>query len=215
MIRLIQINQSFKVFTVLCASILFSSMVLINIFYPLHAKETSRVLSSEQPFGSFDSPLDGSAAAGSIPVTGWALDDKGIAGVKIYRQEGENLVYIGDAVFVAGARPDVAAAYPGYPDNTKAGWGYIMLTHFLPNGGNGVFTFHAIATDIEGIDVTLGTKTVTIDNANSAKPFGTIDTPSQGGVASGKKYINWGWALTPRPNHIPSMALPLMFMWME
>jgi hypothetical protein len=125
MIRLIQIHRRFKILAALFVCILFSGMVLINIFHPLQAKETSRVLSSTQPFGSFDTPLDGSTAAGSIPVTGWALDDKGIASVKIYRQEGKNLVYIGDAVFVAGARPDVAAAYPRYPDNTKAGWGYI------------------------------------------------------------------------------------------
>lgn len=127
-----------------------------------------------------------------IPVTGWALDNKGIACVKIYRAEVKNLVYIGDAVFVAGARPDVAALYPEYPDSTKAGWGYMMLSHFLPNGGNGIFTFHAIATDMEGTDVTLGTTSVTIDNANSVKPFGTLDTPTQGGTASGRNFVNWG-----------------------
>ena len=203
MIRLIQIHRRFKILAALFVCIFFSGMVLINIFHPLQAKETSRVLSSNLPFGSFDTPLNGATAAGSIPVTGWALDDKGIAGVKIYRQEGKNLVYIGDAVFVEGARPDVAAAFPGYPDNTKAGWGYMVLTHFLPDKGNGIFTFHAIATDIEGTDASLGTKTVTIDNANSVKPFGALDTPAQGGTASGSNFINWGWALTPQPNHIP------------
>ncbi len=156
------------------------------------------------PFGSFDTPVDGSTTAGSIPVTGWALDDIGIASVKIYREEDHNLVYIGEAIFVEGARPDVVAAYPEYPDNTKAGWGYMMLSHFLPNGGNGTYTFHAIAADREGLQVTLGTKTVTIDNASSVKPFGTIDTPSQGGTASGSHFVNWGWVLTPQPNHIPT-----------
>ncbi|MCX6584571.1 MAG: hypothetical protein NT166_30740 [Candidatus Aminicenantes bacterium] len=86
----------------------------------------------------------------SIPVTGWALGDTGIDSVKIYREEGSNLVTIGDAIFVEGARPDVEAAYPDYPMNYKAGWGYMMLTNFLPNGGNGVYKIHAIATDKDG-----------------------------------------------------------------
>jgi hypothetical protein len=158
--------------------------------------------SAAPPFGEFSTPIDGSIARSSIPVTGWALDDLGVEGVQIYRESGETPVYIGDAVFIEGARPDVEQAYPGYPNNHKAGWGYMMLTNFLPNGGNGTFNIHAIATDIEGNQVTLGIKTVICDNANAVKPFGAIDTPSQGGTASGGSYINWGWTLTPRPNSI-------------
>jgi hypothetical protein len=156
------------------------------------------------PFGDFATPLNNSNGAGSIPVTGWALDDQGVQTVKIYRQSGNSLVFIGDAVFVEGARPDVAAQYPGYPFNTRSGWGYMMLSNFLPNGGNGTFTLHAIATDMEGQQTTLGTKTVYLDNANAVKPFGAIDTPTQGGTASGTGYINWGWALTPQPAQIPT-----------
>lgn len=84
------------------------------------------------------------------------------------------------------------------------GWGYMMLANYLPNGGNGIFTLLAIATDVEGREVTLGTKTIKCDNANAVKPFGALDTPAQGGTASGRNYINWGWVLTPRPNSIPT-----------
>ncbi|NIM18214.1 MAG: hypothetical protein GTO45_39945 [Candidatus Aminicenantes bacterium] len=124
--------------------------------------------------------------------------------MKIYRGEVGNLVYIGNAVFVEGARPDVEQASPNYPMNYKAGWGYMMLTNFLPNGGNGTFKIHAIATDIEGNTVTLGMKTIIVDNTNAVKPFGAIDTPTQGGTASGSSFINWGWVLTPQPNTIPT-----------
>ncbi|MCP5050167.1 MAG: hypothetical protein GY940_23580 [bacterium] len=157
------------------------------------------------PFGSFDSPVDGSTVRGSVAVTGWALDDSGIDNVKIYRQTNGNgnLVYIGDALLVEGARPDVQQAYPGYPNNNKAGWGYMLLTNFLPNSGNGTFVLQAIAMDSEGNTTTLGSKTITCDNANAAKPFGAIDTPTQGGNASGGNFVNWGWALTPQPNSIP------------
>ncbi|MCU0289057.1 MAG: DUF362 domain-containing protein, partial [Acidobacteria bacterium] len=58
-----------------------------------------------EPFGNFATPEDGSIVSSSIPVTGWVLDDVGIESVKIYRQDGTNLVFIGDALLVEGARP--------------------------------------------------------------------------------------------------------------
>jgi len=172
----------------------------------------------ELPFGSFDTPVNNATVMSSIAVTGWALDDVGLSSLKIYRDplktEGKALVYIGDAVFVEGPRPDVEAAYPGYPYNYKAGWGYMMLTNFLPGGGNGTFKIHAIATDFFGKQVTLGTKTITCDNAHAVKPFGAIDTPTQGGEASGNKFINWGWVLTPQPNSIPTNGTTLK-VWVD
>jgi hypothetical protein len=156
------------------------------------------------PFGSFDSPLDGANVSGSIPVSGWALDDSGIDNVKIFRLNGSERVYIGDATLVEGARPDVAASFPNYPGNTRAGWGYMLLTNFLPNSGNGSFTLYAVAEDNSGHLTTLGSRTITCDNANAVLPFGAIDSPTQGGNASGSSFINWGWVLTPQPNVIPT-----------
>jgi hypothetical protein len=172
----------------------------------------------ELPFGSFDTPVNNATVMSSITVTGWALDDVGLSSLKIYRDplktEGKALVYIGDAVFVEGPRPDVEAAFPDYPYNYKAGWGYMMLTNFLPDGGNGTFKIHAIATDFFNKQVTLGTKTITCDNAHAVKPFGAIDTPTQGGEASGNKFINWGWVLTPQPNSIPTNGTTLK-VWVD
>jgi hypothetical protein len=160
------------------------------------------------PFGYFETPVDGSTVISSIPVTGWVLDDIDITSVKIYRAhipgyEPVGLVYIGDAVMVDGARPDVEQRYPTYPKDYQAGWGYMMLTNFLPHQGNGTFTIYAKAMDKEGNEVILGSKTITCDNANAEKPFGAIDTPTQGGTASGSGFVNWGWALTPMPNMVP------------
>jgi len=154
----------------------------------------------QTPFGDFATPIDGSAISNSVPVTGWALDDIEVTNVKIYNSE----TFIGDAIFIEGARPDIELAYPGYPMNYKAGWGYMLLTNFLPNGGNGTYTIHAKAIDKEGNEVTLGSKTIYCDNAHAVKPFGAIDTPLQGGMASGKNYVNYGWLLTPVPNYIPA-----------
>ncbi|MCP5055027.1 MAG: S8 family serine peptidase [bacterium] len=155
---------------------------------------------AQPPFGTFSTPTTGSAVSSSVPVTGWALDDVGVSSVKIY--SGSN--YIGDAASVEGARPDVEQSYPGYPNNYKSGWGYMLLTHFLPGGGNGSYTIYAKATDGSGNEVTLGSKTITVDNDNAVKPFGAIDSPGQGGTASGSSFVNWGWVLTPQPNSIPT-----------
>jgi subtilisin family serine protease len=156
------------------------------------------------PFGSFDSPADGSTVSSSFALTGWALDDVGVDSVKIYRQDNGNLIYIGDALLVEGARPDVEAMYPTMPKSYQAGWGYMLLSYFLPDGGNGVYVFTAIATDLSGNQTNLGYKTITVNNAGAVKPFGAIDNPAPGGEASGVKFRNAGWALTPVPNMIPT-----------
>jgi hypothetical protein len=154
------------------------------------------------PFGQFDSPSEGITHQGSIPVTGWVLDDVGVEKVDIVLELNGTMLSLGSAIFVRGARPDVETAYPDYPISDRAGWGYMLLTNYLPNGGNGVYTLHAVAHDIEGNSTTLGTKTITIDNANAVRPFGALDTPGPGGVAFGDAFINFGWVLTPMPNSI-------------
>jgi len=155
----------------------------------------------EPPLGQFLTPLDSSTQRSSIPVTGWVLDDVGIKHVQIYRDpvtgEGMERIYIGEANFVEGARPDIAELYPDYPANYKAGWGYMMLSNFLPSRGNGDFTLIAIAQDIQGNETILGRKPVTIDNEHAYKPFGALDTPAQGGDAAGDNYYVQGWVVTP------------------
>ena len=163
------------------------------------------------PYGAFDSPANNaSGIAGCIALSGWALDDLEVTGVKIFRnpQAGEptqanGLVFLGDALFIEGARPDVETAYSGSPLNYRAGWGLMTLTNCLPNQGNGVFTMTAVATDREGHTITLGNKTLTVDNAHATKPFGTIDTPVQGGTVTASPCLSFGWALTPLPGLIP------------
>lgn len=157
------------------------------------------------PFGLVDTPLDNATGVtGSIPITGWALDDVQVMAVKIYRdpvspEPGGTLVYIGNATFVQGARPDVAAAYPSLPFNTRAGWGYLLLTNVLPNRGTGLFRLHAYAQDREGNVRLLGMRTITCANSTSTTPFGAIDTPGEGGVVAGAVYDNFGWVLSRGP----------------
>ncbi len=168
------------------------------------------------PSGSFDTPNNNTTGiAGAVAVTGWALDTIEVVSVGIWREPVPNeatspngLVFIGNANFVADARPDVQNAFPTQPYQYRAGWGYLMLTTGIPNStgsgpsGNGTYKLHIILTNAAGQTLDLGAHTITLDNAHATKPFGTIDTPSQGGNASGSSFVNFGWALTQNPKCI-------------
>lgn len=194
------------------------------------------------PLGQVDSPAQNATGIqGALGLSGWVVDDIGLQSVKIYRNclaafepgacmtnivpgaPETPVVYIGDAAFVPGARPDVEAAFADYPGANQAGWGLAILTNmlprttgpFAPNGGQGPLTLFAVASDVDGHSVLLGrvwnsdhTPTaIAMANDSIAKPFGVIDTPLQGGGASGAGYANFGWALTPDNGtgiHIPN-----------
>ncbi|MDO8835985.1 MAG: M12 family metallo-peptidase [Vicinamibacterales bacterium] len=194
-----------------------------------HATTVGVAPATAAPFGQVDTPVQGATGVvGAIGVSGWALDDLAVTGVKIYRnclpfdnqagcftQHGFSMVFIGDAAFVAGARPDVEAAFPTVPQAYRGGWGYLMLTNMLPHvtnslayGGQGPLTIYAIATDVEGKTTLLGRTqadatptTITMANDTIAKPFGAIDTPSQGQTVSGI-LANFGWVLTPDSDNV-------------
>jgi hypothetical protein len=166
---------------------------------------------STAPAGVFDTPTNGIVnVAGSLPVTGWAVDDVGIARVDIYRdavgsEPAGAQILLGSASLVSGSRPDVEGLYPNAPLNYRAGWGFMVLTNMLPDlangratGGNGSFRLHAYAVDAESRSTYLGSKSFQANNSGSSKPFGTLDTPAQGGTASGGAYMVWGWAISPR-----------------
>ena len=154
------------------------------------------------PFGTVDTPANNAGGVtGSIAVTGWALDDAGVTAVRILRdavgaEPAGQKVFVGNAVQVTGARPDVAGAFATYPNSNRAGWGYLMLTNMLPNQGNGTFTFSMYADDANGNSTLLGTRTITCTNASATTPFGAIDTPGQGQTVSGS-VNNFGWVLSP------------------
>jgi hypothetical protein len=163
---------------------------------------------SSPPAGAVDTPANGAVVSGSIAVTGWAVDDIGIARVTICRTAvsgegvppnglcGPNQIYLGDAVSVDDARPDVEALSAATPLNYRAGWGFLVLTNMLPSQGNGTFTLHMYAFDQEGYQTPLGSRVITATNSTAIEPFGAIDTPAQGETISGSNYANFGWVLS-------------------
>ena len=177
---------------------------------PVTLTVTQTTTGTAVPFGAFDTPVSGATVAGSIAVTGWALDDIGIDRVEIWRDRisgdpappfqqtghpADGKVFIANGTFVEGTRPDVASLYSTHPARHRAGWGYLLLTQGFPNR-NGTFVLTAIAWDEEGQSRVLGTSTITVNNAASTKPFGSIDVPAYGATFSGHNFT-FGWALTP------------------
>jgi hypothetical protein len=154
---------------------------------------------STAPLGVVETPANNATVAGSFAVTGWAIDDIDIAAIRVYRLEGTTPVFIGNAVRVDDARPDVEVASPSAPFNYRAGWGYLLLSNFLPNLGNGQFTLQVYAADVDGRQTLLGQRVINAANATSTVPFGAIDTPGQGATASGSAYRNFGWVLSRGP----------------
>jgi hypothetical protein len=177
---------------------------------------TSATAPAAPPNGSFDTPTDGSTVSGSIAITGWALDNIEVTKVEIWRDAHTSdpaaakstaadarggKVFIGNPSFVEGARPDVEGISPNAPRNYRAGWGYIMLTRGLIWDGSGPFKIYAFAFDAENNMTALGSKTITINNAASLKPFGAIDTPGQGETVSGV-INNFGWVIPSKGSTI-------------
>ena len=181
--------------------------------------------SSALPMGVIDTPANGSFLQnGAINFTGWAVSRNTVAKVALCREpvtgeantldphclvstSASGLVYLGDAELVPGSRPDIAPALPGFPNNNW-GWGAQILTNELPGNdglplGNGTYKLHAIAADTGGLVTDLGTTQVSVTNSGTYLPFGTIDTPTQGGTASGTAFVNFGWVVTPQPDIIP------------
>jgi hypothetical protein len=182
------------------------------------------------PIGLVDTPTQSATGqVGAIAVTGWVVDDVGISTVRVFRNclafepqtncqliNGNNVVFIGNATLVPGARPDIEALYPAYPASNVAAWGYLLLTNMLPHvtnaqmfGGHGPLTLYMFANDLDGHLKQLGrtqfdtTPTqITMNNDNIAKPFGAIDTPGQGATIGGAAYANFGWSLTPDGNTV-------------
>lgn len=198
------------------------------------------------PIGQVDTPAQGTGSIqGSIGITGWVVDDRGVKAVKIYRNclpfevaqtpspcttvadngrvtQPPPLVFVGDANFVSGARPDIETLFPALPATSTAGWGFLVLTQMLPNavaalpnGGEGTFQIYVFAVDTSDKQTMLGRSfvpanpggndptTISLINASQAavRPFGAIDTPAQGATVGGV-VNNFGWALTPDADNL-------------
>jgi hypothetical protein len=135
---------------------------------------------NQSPFGSVDIPdLVGiTNAAGTFPVSGWALDTDGVARVEVLIDNGvvQNAMY-GDP------RPDVSNAFADWPDALYSAFVANVDTTRIHDG---VHTLDVRATDRLGVSRLIGRRTVQIFNEGAnLKPFGYVDEPKPNSVLYG------------------------------
>ncbi len=124
-----------------------------------------------RPIGDFGGKVGGgNAAAGMLPLHGWALDDGGVEAVDILVDG----VVDGRANY-GRSRPKVAEKYPSYPDAAHAGWVYQLdTTHYL----NGLHTITPRVKSRTGEVVNLKPQRFQFGNLTHAlDPFGQIEFP--------------------------------------
>ncbi len=123
------------------------------------------------PFGSFGGIVSGgNSGGGSMPLTGWALDDNGVLAVDILV---DGLV-AGRASY-GRARAGVTARFPGYPDSASPGFAFQLdTTHYL----NGQHSVSVRVKSRAGEVVFLPSRSITFTNVeHDLAPFGTIEFP--------------------------------------
>ncbi len=88
------------------------------------ADTANRLIRTIPPFGVMDYPDGKSAVSGNVDVSGWALDNKGVAKIEARIDEGTRV-----ALSYGSSRPDVCSAWPGYPKCNHVGYsGKISVT---------------------------------------------------------------------------------------
>jgi hypothetical protein len=96
------------------------------------------------PFGAIDSPAEGAEVASGSGGYGWALDDSGVAEIRVASELGP-----GGRAWLGGARSDIAKVYPDYAGAERAGFGFrvpdlapgphtLLLTIVAQDGGETV-----------------------------------------------------------------------------
>jgi len=91
------------------------------------------------PFGVIDFPVEDAEVVAGTWGYGWALDDSGIAEIRVATELGPATPAV-----VGGTRPDIPAAYPGYADAARSGFGFLV-----PNVPAGT---HTLSLTIVGKD---------------------------------------------------------------
>ena len=107
---------------------------------------------NELPFGNVDLPSPGAKVTAFSPVSGWALDDRGIREVRLYIDG-----HLANSCKLTVSRPDVMQIFPQYArGRTRHGW--TMLAGFDVPGPH---TLIVQAVDSDGVTRDIGVVNVT------------------------------------------------------
>jgi len=111
---------------------------------------------NELPFGFVDAPPQGAGVGRQVQMYGWALDDQGVADVRVF-VDGKYVTHTGFSV----SRPDVAGAHPTYTHgNDKHGWAVTVALG--PAFAPGAHTILVQAVDTLGATRDIGSVAVSV-----------------------------------------------------
>ena len=157
---------------------------------PPDAGSSSVTVKVPAPVVSIDSPAPGATIAGTVAVSGWAIDSTTSIGTAISSvQIMVDGALVGTATYGA-SRPDVCAAYPGRPGCPNVGFTYQLNAASL---GAGTHTITAVATDTDN-NPDAGSSSVTVKVGAAALPVVVIDSLAQGATIAGTVAVS-GWAI--------------------
>lgn len=107
---------------------------------------------NQLPFGTLDAPASDATVAQDVTVSGWAMDDAGIAAVRVYVDG-----HFVESTELTVDRPDVSAAVPAFSrQSDRHGW--TVAINLEP----GAHTILAQAVDTVGGTRDLGSVAVTV-----------------------------------------------------
>lgn len=157
---------------------------------------------NELPFGYIDAPTPGMRVPRMFVALGWALDDVGIASIRLF-VDNKYLMPIDQR----GVRDDVSAAFPTYAKNSRRhGWmARVVLADSTPAG---VHSLMVQLVDTGGLTRDVGPVSFVIDPAvppvatsssrpptlTGEMPFGSVDEPKAGARVP-RTFNVAGWAL--------------------
>ncbi len=107
-------------------------------------------------------------------------------------------IFVGFAVFIDGARPDVAAAFPTYPAQHAGRLGLHGADEHAAESGERHVSCSTCGRRIaraRGDD--LGTRTMTCANATRPSRSARSIRRSRAAWRRERRYVNFGWVLTP------------------
>jgi hypothetical protein len=114
----------------------------------------------DNAIGHIDFPVPGLTYAGTIQVSGWAVNFEGVVAV---------LIYV-DGNYVAGGnlglpRPDIREEYPSYPASPGPGWfSYIETNGPLTKLSNGIHQLSVQVLDKNNVLSFIGKFPITVEN---------------------------------------------------
>lgn len=133
---------------------------LVVYFTPWEAKLAGRLDMQSIPFGNIDLPAGELSCRAGLEIRGWALDAQGVSRISIHAADGTPDApgrEIAEAERLD--RPDVGAAYPGYPDSSLAGWSFVAPCAAVPGLGAGT-RLQVVATNQRGARVVIGSRLI-------------------------------------------------------